>query len=350
MFGSYRIQETTPDELPELGRFLREGFQEPPEIAYFTEPALRWKYFEPCGVEFGPRSYVARANGRIVGHVGIVPRTFVVRGGNAPTSSHSALHFIDLLASPEAPMAGWMLIKKGFQATVVQYALGGSADWRRIAELTGFERRIEFPIYRAILRPFHRAHAAGLGPGSRLLRVGWDLAQFLSHPGQRRRRPVTLERAAAFGPEVESLMSQGPSPLVLTSRTAELLNYFLRYPAGTMSGWLVQEGPQTIGFAVLNVVADRDHRRGKIVECYLASSDDELWHAAVGALKQELEDQRADVASCYASTTWLDQACRRAGFLPQRKRQQFLLRDEGGQLPRDLPYHLTPIEADHAYL
>jgi hypothetical protein len=25
MFGSYRIQPTTPDELPELGRFLRKG-------------------------------------------------------------------------------------------------------------------------------------------------------------------------------------------------------------------------------------------------------------------------------------------------------------------------------------
>jgi len=350
MFGSYQIQATTPNELPELGRFLREGFQEPPGIAYFTEAALRWKYFEPCGVEFGPRSYVARSNGRIVGHAGIIPRTFVVRGSTDPASFHSALHFIDLLASPEAPTAGLMLMKKGFRATAVQYALGGSADGRRIAEKTGFERRLEFPIYRAILRPFHRARAAGLGPGGRLLRVGWDLAQCLSHPGQRQRRPVTLQRVAAFGPEVESLVSQGPSPLILTLRTPELLNYFLRYPTGAMSGWLIQGGDQTVGFALLNIIADRDHQRGKIVECYLASSDDDLWHAAIVALKQELKHQRADVASCYASTSWVDQACRRAGFLPLRKQQQFFLRDQEGHLARNLPYHLTQLEADHAYI
>ena len=133
-------------------------------------------------------------------------------------------------------------------------------------------------------------------------------------------------------------------------RTAQLLNYYLRYPAGAMSGWLVQEGSRAIGLAQLNVVEAGDHRRGRIVECYLASPDDDLWHAAVRALKHELKDQGADVASCYASTTWLDQACRRAGFLPMSERQQFFLRDEGGELPRDLPYHFTFLEADHAYL
>jgi hypothetical protein len=349
MFGAYQIRATTLDELSEVGQFLREGFREPPDIAYFTEPALRWKYFEPCGVEFGPRSYVARANGRIVGHVGIVPRTFVVHGGTAPTGLVPALHFIDLLAAPDFPTAGLMLMKKGFRATAVQYALGGSADGQRIAEKVEYERRLEFPVYGVILRPFHRIRAAGFGPSGRLLRVSSDLWQFLSHPGQKVRRTVTIQRVAAFGPEVNSLINKPPSPLILTSRPAELLNYFLRYPAGAMSGWLVHEGPQAVGFALLNIVKDHNHRRGKIVECYLASSDDDLWHATIRALKRELKDQGADVASCYASTTWLDQACRRAGFLAMNKRQRFFLRDLGGQLPRDVPYHLTLLEADHAY-
>src|SRR5262245_15586642 len=131
MFGSYRIQATTLDELSEVGQFLREGFGVPPDISYFTEPALRWKYFEPCGVDFGPRSYAARANGCIVGHGGIVPRTFVVHGGTTSIGPVPALHFIDLLAAPDFPTAGLMLMKKGFRATAVQYALGGSADGQR---------------------------------------------------------------------------------------------------------------------------------------------------------------------------------------------------------------------------
>ena len=153
MFGSYQIQATTPDEIPAIGQFLREGFRQPPDISYFTEPALRWKYFEPCGVDFGPRSYVAMANDRVVGHVGIVPRPFVLRVCTAPASFLPALHFIDLLADPDFPTAGLMLMKRGFRATAVQYALGGSADGKRIAEKTGYELRLEFPIYRAILRP-----------------------------------------------------------------------------------------------------------------------------------------------------------------------------------------------------
>ncbi len=51
-----------------------------------------------------------------------------------------------------------------------------------------------------------------------------------------------------------------------------------------------------------------------------------------------------------AGLTDRDQACRRAGFLPMCEPRQFLLRDEGGQLPRDLPCHLTMLEADNAYL
>jgi hypothetical protein len=351
VFGSYRIQATTPDELSEIGQFLREGFNEPPDISYFTEPALRWKYFEPCGIDFGPRSYVARASGRIVGHVGIVPRAFLVHAGSTPTGPIPASHFIDVLASPDFPSAGLMLMKRGFGADVVQYALGGTADWQRLAEKIGYERRFEFPVYRAILRPLYRARIPGTSASVRLLRVGADLTKFLTHPGQKLRRSVTIRRVTAFGSEVGSLIGKGPSPQVLTSRPATLLNYFLRYPAGTISGWSIQEGSNEVGLALLNVHAEnRDHQHGTIVECCLASSDQDLWHAAIVGLERKLKDQGADVATCYASTSWLDQACRRAGFLPLKRQVPFLVRDLGGLLPRDIPYHLTSLEADHAFI
>jgi hypothetical protein len=154
-----------------------------------------------------------------------------------------------------------------------------------------------------------------------------------------------------FGSELETLFGKGQSPQVLTSRPAELLNYFLRYPSGTISGWSVHEGNEQVGFALLNIHTEkRDHRHGTIVDCYLASSDLDLWHAAIVALKCELKDQGADIATCYASTSLVDQACRRAGFLAREKQVPFLVRDLGGLLPRDVPYHLTSLEADHAYI
>src|SRR5436305_8857228 len=177
MFGSYQIQPTTPDDLPALGRFLIDGFGLARDASHVTEAALWWKYFEPCGVPFGPRSFLACSAGRIVGHVGIVPREFVVRGSSGPSDPIPALHFIDLLAAPSHPTAGLMLMKRGFQATEVQYALGGSADGQRIALVTGYECRRKFPTMWAVLHPTYRLRVAGLGRFSRLARVGVDLAR-----------------------------------------------------------------------------------------------------------------------------------------------------------------------------
>jgi hypothetical protein len=347
MFGSYHIQPTTPDELPELGGFLREGFGEPPDVSHFSEEVLRWKYFEPCGIEFGPRSYVARAEGRMVGHVGIVPRTFVVRGDTAPADPVAALHFIDLLAAPGYPTAGLMLMKRGFQATAVQYALGGTADGQRIARTTGYELRLEFPSYRSILRPLYRLQASGMGRYIRFLGVGWDLARHLAHPCRPVRQTVTLQRVTTFGREIQSLVDEGLSPLTLATRSAELLNYYLSYPRESMSGWLIHNASRVVGFALLNVTTDRDVRHGKIVECFLACRDADLWHAVISALRKELKGQQAQIAWCYASTPWLDRACRRAGFFHDNRRQRFFLR---GRLPSEFPYHLTLLEGDHAYI
>jgi hypothetical protein len=349
MFGSYQIQATTPDDLSDLSRFLIEGFGEPEDIPYFSAEVLRWKYFETCGVEFGPRSYVARAGSRIVGHAGIVPRLLAVRDAGA-RDSLTALHFIDLLAAPAYPTAGLMLMKRGFRATDVQYAMGGSADGQRMAEATGYELRLEFPRNRAILRPLHRLRGPGPGWLDRISRAGWDLTRYLAQPCRRARRTVRLQPVSDFGREVETLVDGGPSPLAFTTRSAGVLNYYLRYPRGAMSGWLVHDDTRAVGFALLNIPTGRDVREGKIVECFLASRDDELWHAAIRALGRELKRQGAEVALCYASTPWLERACHRAGFLPFGHPQQFYLRDDGRRLPAGVPIHLSFLEADHSYI
>jgi hypothetical protein len=350
MFGSYQIQPTTVSDLPELGRFLIMGFGVPPDASHFTEVALRWKYFEPFGIEFGPRSYVARAGGQIVGHIGIAPREFVIHTGTGPSTMVPTLHFIDLLGSQGHPTAGLLLMKRGFQGTAVQFALGGTPDWRRMAKLTGYECRSEFPVLFAILRPLYRRRVAGLGGVMRLPRLGWDLMRSMAHNGSAPRRPLTLRRVDRFGTEVDTMAGDGPTPLARTTRSSELLNYYLRYPGGPMSGWVFNDGSRNVGFAVLNIMSERDIRQGKIVECFLGTTDEDLWHAAITELRRELKRQGADTASCYASTTWQERASRRAGFMPLQQPQPFFLRDPQSRLPRDIPFHLTPLEADHAYI
>ena len=47
------IRASTPDDLPDLGRFLLDGFHAPEDSAFASAEVLRWKYFEPMGGDAG---------------------------------------------------------------------------------------------------------------------------------------------------------------------------------------------------------------------------------------------------------------------------------------------------------
>lgn len=332
-------------DLPALGHFLVNGFG-PASAPKFTDRVLRWKYIEPYGVAFGPRSYLARSGNDIVGHIGIVPREFIVRrSGNSPATV-SALHFIDLLASPAHPGAGLLLMKRGFRETSVQFAIGGSAAGQEMATLTGYMRRAEFPHLISILRPLYRIHSE-LGAAARLARVGLDLTRTLSQARHVSSRHLGLRRVDQFGPEVDALLERAPTPLVFTRRSASMLNHYMGFPGGTISGWTFRDGGRLAGFALLNITVHGKVREGKVVDCFLESIDEPMWGSAIASLRDMLKTQGADVARCYGSTPWAARACLQAGFRPQKLPQRLFVRDCRSLLPVDVPYHLTPIEADH---
>src|SRR5690348_7672191 len=93
------IRPLEPNDLPELGRFLVEGFGAPPEAPFAAPDVLRWKYLEPIAGLAEARSFVACAGGRIVGHVGVCPTVFV--GAALPPEGVSTLHMIDWLGARE---------------------------------------------------------------------------------------------------------------------------------------------------------------------------------------------------------------------------------------------------------
>jgi len=160
-----------------------------------------------------------------------------------------------------------------------------------------------------------------------------------------------MERVARFGAEADAIVDSWPDPLIFTTRSSELLNYYLRFPGDSMmSGWLFREAGRPVGFAILNVLPTYAARLGNVVECFLESPDVDLWHAAIVALTHQLHAQGADLAQCHASTSWAEQACLRAGYRPTREPAILLLRDPDRILPRDLPFHLTKLEGDNAYL
>ena len=89
-------------------------------------------------------------------------------------------------------------------------------------------------------------------------------------------------------------------------------------------------------------------RIGKIVDCLVDSTDVDLWHAAINDLTHELARQDADLVQAFASTPWITEGLRRSGFV-SRFELEFHLRDRQDLIPRDIPFHFTPLEADYAY-
>lgn len=347
---AHDIRPLTEADLPDLGRFLIAGFHAPADAPFAAADVLRWKYFDPRGVEAGngPRSYLARSaeTGAVVGHVGVCPARF--HGGGLGPEGVSTLHMIDWLSSRAGSGVGATLMRRAHQATDTQYGFGGSADGRGVIDRGGYELIQYVPVYQRVLRPSYRWKTPGHGRAGRLLRAAKDAAGRLVRPVKRPRASVDLKPVVSFGDELLAVACRYEDRAVFTTREPALLNHFLRYPRGGMTGWHF-ERDDVIGFAVLSVVEQAGGVRvGKVVDCLLDLNDDALWHAAAVALTAELARQGADLAQAFAANEWSARAWRAAGYARVHD-LEFRLRDRAGLVPRGRPLHLTPLEADYAY-
>ncbi|WP_406698372.1 acetyltransferase [Singulisphaera sp. Ch08] len=340
------IRPLRSDDLQELSRFLIEGFHAPRDADFAAPDVLRWKYLDPIQGGEATRSFVAIEGERIVGHVGLCPTAF--EGGGLPSGGITTLHMIDWLGSRVHRALGTALMRQAHHEGKTQYVLVANAQARRVTGGAGYTPAAEVTVFQKVLRIGYRWRAPGLGPGARLLRVGRDAARKVRNPGRPPQVVVELRQVREFGPEVDPILEGWRTRAILTSRSPERLNHTLRYPRPGMTGWLILEGGQPRGFALLNIVSQGAVRAGKLVECLVDGDDSVLQHAAIVALTEELKRQGADVATGFASTPWTAEALRLSGFIPTHH-LELILRDQEGLIPEGVPIHLSPFEADYAY-
>lgn len=334
------------EDVPELGRFLAEGFHAPPGTEFAAPDVLRWKYLEPRGLDGEPRSYLVRHDGRIIGHVGCAITAWRVAG--EPFTAVSTLHMMDWLGSQEHPGVGASLQRQTHRRAETHYGLGGSARARRLGRASRYEVLGSVPVFQKVLRPGYRLRFGGAGPSRRVLASARDLVRMLRRPGETPAVRIGLRRVETFGSEVDDVLERVEPPLVFTDRQPSLLNALLRYPRPALAGWLLELEGQVVGFALL-ALKDRGRARvGKVVECFLTGKDPDLWHASFTALAGELSCRGADVALAVGSVPWSSDALVRAGFVHAHD-LEFRLRDRARIVPRDQPFHLTFLEADYAY-
>lgn len=336
-------------DIPELSRFLSDGFAVGADSAFCSPAVLEWKYFDGPGGPSGDsvRSHVARSAGEIVGHIGICYRQLVVSGEEA--APVSTLHAIDWLGSAAHPGVGMFLMLETFAASKTQFAVAATSQAQTLFPRLGYEQKPKVALFRKVLAPLHRLRRTDLGVFQRWAGTALDIvsasrARTLGAP-----RAIELRPVAAFTEETDTLLRQSPLRVVMCRRDHSRLNYLLRYPLSGFSGWSIHRPERTIGFAVLKITPCGSVRRGRIVECWLDSDDEACWHAAVAALVDCLRGLSASDVACYATTPLLRAALLHNGFA-KSKEQAVYVRDKQQLLRRDLPFALSEFDADGAIL
>jgi hypothetical protein len=373
------IRPLSPDDLPELSRFLATGFQARLDADFAAPAVLRWKYLEPLGSRYStgreggtrpteqspqpqsidsrmrchaPLSYVALDQfDKIVGHLGLCRTYFQGKGITAPYGQVGTMHIIDWLGSTERRAIGISLMRLAHQGAETQFGLGVSPSALLVGERAGYQLRGLVPVYNRVLRTGYWLRKGGLGLVERGLQLARDTAGRLIRQPGRPRAVLTLERVLAFGPEIFEITAKAERYVILTQRDPTRLNAFLRFPRQDFSGWYLRDETRQIrGFALLNIVPHDEGRTrtGKIVDCLLDGVEVAHWHAAILALVRALAQQGADIAQCYGSTPWMSEALAACGFI-SRFGVKFHIRDPQELIPREAMFHLTTLEGDYAY-
>jgi hypothetical protein len=349
MTSGMQITPLRRADIPELSQFLISGFGVPAASSVFSHEILSWKYFDgpsdPSGELF--RSLIARSSGRIIGHIGICPRRFIVTGDGA--TPVSTMHAIDWLSSAAHPGSGALLMLKAFATSKTQYAVGGSAQAQALFPRLGFEQKLELAIFRKVLAPFHRLRTPTQGIIRKWARTAKDMASVWRARTPPLVQTVELRSAPKFTKEIDCLLRQSSPRIVTCQRDHLLLNYMLRYPLSGFSGWTIHTSQRMIGFAVLKITPHGQIQLGKIVDCWLDTEDPCWWQAAVAAIIERLRTLSVDDVTCYATTLRLEAALLWNGFAKTGASNVYV-RDKEQCLPRDLPFGFSMLDADGAIL
>jgi hypothetical protein len=349
MTSGTRITPLERADIPELSQFLISSRGVPATYSLFSHEVLSWKYFDGPSDSSGDSvcSLIARSAGRIIGHIGICLRQFIVSGDGA--TPVSAMHAIDWAGSAAHPGSGVFLMLQAFGTSKTQYAVHSTAQAQALFPRLGFELKPKLAIFRKVLAPFHRLRTTGQG----LFRKWAGTAKDMASDWRARTPPapqtVELRSALTFTEEVDCLLRQSSLRIVTCQRDHLLLNYLLRCPLSGFSGWTIHTSQRLIGVAVLKITPHGRIQLGKIVDCWLDTEDPSCWQAAVAALIDRLRALSADDVTCYATTPSLHAALLWNGFAKSGE-QNVYVRDKQQSLPRDLPFGFSMLDADRAIL
>jgi hypothetical protein len=278
----------------------------------FGPADLEWKYWHPRTDWPGPRSFVVARGEEILAHAGVIPGAFLASTQtNCRAHRIRAAHVIDWAARPSAVGAGVMLMKHIGQATEALFAIGGSAQTRKLLPHLGFQSMGDVACY---VRPLHpvRILAPSAHPPARLLprflrSVLWSSTAPSRHPVG-----WTVRRISSG--EATRLTSILPSPtqhMTVLERGETLFRHVLACPIAESELYLMEREGRARGYFLLTYAM----RQARLADCWMDSDNPSDWRALVqsAALQAKRHPQAAELAA-WASLEPLSLRLRECGF------------------------------------
>jgi hypothetical protein len=324
-----------------LVRFLLASFRLTPEAPFVRPELLRWKYDEPRPDWSGPRSFIWKNGHAIAAHACMCPVTYTLPSGDVTGS-----YLIDWAASRTSAGAGVTLLRSLASRCDALFAVGGSADTRRILPKLGYRHVCDLRLYARVLRPwrqfqtdpFPRRWKAPL----RLARnTIWSLAPIPDAP-----RDWVERRIDTFESSTQALFdARAESAFPCSRRTPELMNYYLRCPSAVFTAALLLRATVPSGWYVLSRVAGQV----RIADLWVNSGSPADWSAAYTmALRAASRDAAACELVASASIPPAVEAVTRAGFRFRHAEPVFVL-DPRKLFAAAQSLNVTFLESDLAY-
>jgi hypothetical protein len=338
---SAHFAEVRAENMQTVRPFLAKMFGTGIDAPFLNEELMRWKCHEPRPDWPSSRAFTIARNGRVLAYSGIVPMTWLTLAGPV-----RALVPIDWAADRLVPGAGAILHRKLSRLAEVVLQIGGTSEARKVAPLLGLKKCCELVSYVRVVRPWRQARLRPERDWKALPRAArnaiWSASAARSMPAE--------WSAAAVDRFDDSMLPAAPPDLLefMTpcARTAGVLNYMLRCPGATITGFSILRSGSPQGWFLLSRVG----AQVRIADLFIPSNDSSAWNSGYSvALRTAMRDPAACEVVAAASSSLARDAILANGFRP-RESDPVWIGDPHGRLDGGAPLHLSMLESDAAYL
>jgi len=324
-----------------LVSFLLATFRLTPKAPFVQPALLRWKYDDPRPDWSGPRSFIWKDGNAIAAHACMCPVTYSLPSGDVTGS-----YLIDWAASRTSAGAGVNLLRSLARHCDTLFAVGGSADTRRILPRLGYRHVCDLRLYARVLRPWRQFRTDPFPRGWKApLRLARNLIHSLASIPDAP-RDWSERRIDTFESSLQPLFdARANSTFLCSRRTPELMNYYMRCPSAVFTAALLLRAGVPLGWYVLSRVAGQT----RIADIWVDSGSAADWAAGyILALRAASSDPAAYEIVASASIPPAIDGVTRAGFRFHHAEPVFVL-DPRKLFAAAESLNVTFLESDLAY-